>query len=335
MTQTPRRFWFLVFPDLPRPVGGVKQMHRVAEAIQACGHEVVLVQDDVAFHPGWFASDLPTTDRQSWLQRTDLRPERDVLILAETFLPAVPRFQPGLPKILLNQNGAYSFGMPGKKFLKPAEVLALYRHPDIQQVWCVSEHDRRLLTLGLGLPTNRVKLLVNGLESHVRPSGAKHWQVAYMPRKNSHDANVVTALLQHQPWWPGWTLQRIECCSHAEVVAVLQRSLVFLSFGHPEGFGLPVAEAMACGCAVVGYSGLGGRELFDLAAGYGLGVSVEYGDWLGCVQGLEHINQALRHRQDDVSHQLEVMSDAVMQRYSLEQMQRSVGDAIGSLLTSI
>ena len=86
---------------------------------------------------------------------------------------------------------------------------------------------------------------------------------------------------------------------------------------------------------MVGYSGLGGRELFDLAAGYGLGVSVEYGDWLGCVQGLEHINQALRHRQDDVSHQLEVMADAVMQRYSLEQMQRSVGDAIGSLLTSI
>ena len=76
MTQAPRRFWILAFPDLPNPVGGIKQMHRVGEAIQACGHEVVLVQDDARFHPRWFHSDLPTTDRQSWLTRTDLTFER-------------------------------------------------------------------------------------------------------------------------------------------------------------------------------------------------------------------------------------------------------------------
>ena len=53
------------YPDLPKPVGGIKQMHRVAEAIQLAAM-VVLVQDSAAFHPGWFHSDLPTTDRQSW-----------------------------------------------------------------------------------------------------------------------------------------------------------------------------------------------------------------------------------------------------------------------------
>ena len=153
MTQVPRRFWLLAYPDLPKPVGGIKQMHRVGEAIQACGHEVVLVQDSAAFHPGWFHSDLPTTDRQSWSARTDLTPERDVVILAETFLPSLPAFKPGVPKILLNQNGAYSFGIVGKRFVKTAKVLALYRHPDLQQIWCVSEHDRRLLSLGLGLPS--------------------------------------------------------------------------------------------------------------------------------------------------------------------------------------
>ena len=111
----------LVYPDLPKPVGGIKQMHRVAEAIQACGHEVVLVQDERAFHPGWFHSDLPTTDRQSWSARTDLTPERDVVILAETFLPGLPAFKPGVPKILLNQNGAYSFGIVGKRFAKTCQ----------------------------------------------------------------------------------------------------------------------------------------------------------------------------------------------------------------------
>ncbi len=334
MTHSPWRFWILVFPDVPRPIGGVKQMHRLGEVIQACGHEVVLVQENAEFHPGWFCSELPTIDRKSWFEQSDLLPDRDVLILAETFLPLLSNLRPGLPKIIFNQNGAYSFGVSGKSFPTPADVLDLYGHPDLRQVWCVSEHDRSLLCLGLGLPTERVKLLVNGLEPQVRPAVAKQWQVAYMPRKNSHDAEVVTTLLQQQPWWKGWSLQVIKDCSHAEVIAILQHSLVFVSFGHPEGFGLPVAEAMACGCAVVGYSGLGGRELFDLADGYGLGVSVEPGDWLGFIDGVQRINQRLRIRQDDVSHQLDVMAAVVRQRYSMERMQRSISDAIDSVFAA-
>ena len=82
---------------------------------------------------------------------------------------------------------------------------------------------------------------------------------------------------------------------------------------------------------MVGYSGLGGRELFDLAAGYGLGVPVELGDWLGCVQGVERINHALRSRQDDVALQLDAMASAVRQRYSIDAMQGSVAEAIDQL----
>ena len=98
-------------------------------------------------------------------------------------------------------------------FPKRPEVLELYRHPDLLQIWCVSEHDRRLLSLGLGLPAEQVKRLVNGLEPQVKPGEAKHWKVSFMPRKNSHDAKVVTALLQRQPWWKGWSLQMIHKCS--------------------------------------------------------------------------------------------------------------------------
>lgn len=306
-------------------------MHRVGEAIQACGHEVVLVQEDASFHPGWFRSDLPTSDRQSWFKRTDLIPEKDVVILPETFLPLLPSHKLGLPKILLNQNGTYSFGVVGYPFPLPLQVLELYRHQDLQQVWCVSENDRRLLSLGLGLPADRVRRLVNGLEPQVCPGGPKQLKVAFMPRKNKHDVDVVTALLQKQPWWTGWAFEIIENCSHDAVIEALQSSLVFLAFGDKEGFGLPVAEAMACGCAVVGYSGLGGRELFDLAASYGVGVAVEAGDWLGCVQGVERIDHAVRSRQDDLDIRLNAMANAVQKRYSIQEMKRSVAEAISLL----
>ena len=32
-----RRFWFLAYPDLQKAVGGIKQIHRVAEIIDQLG----------------------------------------------------------------------------------------------------------------------------------------------------------------------------------------------------------------------------------------------------------------------------------------------------------
>ena len=39
------RYWLSLHPDIKRPIGGVKQMHRLAEAIQCCGHEAFLIQE--------------------------------------------------------------------------------------------------------------------------------------------------------------------------------------------------------------------------------------------------------------------------------------------------
>src|SRR4029077_5138473 len=38
-----------------------------------------------------------------------------------------------------------------------------------------------------------------------------------------------------------------------------------LAFGQKEGFGLPAAEAMSCGCYVIGFSRQGGNEIFHPA----------------------------------------------------------------------
>jgi glycosyltransferase involved in cell wall biosynthesis len=42
----------------------------------------------------------------------------------------------------------------------------------------------------------------------------------------------------------------------------LKESLLFLSFVNGEGLGLLAVEAMSCGCVVVGYDGMGGKEFF-------------------------------------------------------------------------
>ena len=324
------RYWLALHPDLPRPIGGVKQVHRFAEALMACGRQATLIQQEAEFHPGWFVSSVPTTGLKQWQNRSDLSPARDVVVLPETFLPAIESYGPGLPKLIFNQNGAYSFGLdPAQLRQPPAEVLQLYHHPLVAQVLCVSQHDERLLAQGFGLGQERVCRLVNGIEAALfRPAGAKRRQIAYMPRKNGRDAAVVAALLEAQPWWPGWQLVPIHKRSQAEVARILQQSLVFLAFGHPEGFGLPLAEALASGCALVGYSGLGGRELFGLGADHGVALEVAYGDWLGFVEAVAALDRSLQKQQGAVLQALQAASKAVRAQYSPAAMQASVAAAL-------
>ena len=64
-------------------------MHRLAEAIEACGHRAVLVQESADFHPGWFQSQVSTIARADWMASTQFT-STDVVIVAETFLPLIP-----------------------------------------------------------------------------------------------------------------------------------------------------------------------------------------------------------------------------------------------------
>ena len=328
----PRRYWLALHPDVRKPIGGAKQMHRFAEALMCCGRQATLIQERAEFHPGWFESQVKTISLADWRQERDLDPRTDVVVLPETFLPALPRYGPGLPKLIFNQNGAYSFGLGnGDGFPDTAEAaLNLYSLCDLAHVLCVSEHDQQLLERGFNLGPQRVSRLINAVETDVfRPGGSKKTRVvSFMPRKNSRDAAIVAALLHSQPWFAGWTLEPIQGLSQADVAQRLQRSIGFLAFGHPEGFGLPLAEAAACGCALIGYSGLGGRELMAIARSQQVGWEVDYGDWQGFLNGTEALIRAIQEHPKTVVNQLQTLSVQVRQRYSWTEMVKSVEKAL-------
>lgn len=86
-------------------------------------------------------------------------------------------------------------------------------------------------------------------------------QIAYMPRKRENETLFVKGLFQslypqyrEVPWVPICNMSRDECAR------VMQKSAVFAAFGFTEGLGLPPLEAMACGCLVAGFDGLGGAD---------------------------------------------------------------------------
>lgn len=89
-----------------------------------------------------------------------------------------------------------------------------------------------------------------------------------------------------------------------------------------------MAEALACGCALAGYSGLGGRELIELAAEHDVGVEVAYGDWWGFVQACYALDHSLATQSSAVMEALLKVSKQVRQRYSMQAMQSSVAAAL-------
>ena len=108
-------------------------------------------------------------------------------------------------------------------------------------------------------------------------------------------------------------------------------STIFLSFGHPEGFGLPVAEALASQCAVVGYDGIGGRELFDFSSNYGLSKSVPFGDWTAFTEATFKLYSEYMLYPDLFRYQSERMSSLIRIQYSVSAMQQSIQDALHML----
>ena len=210
MMQNHFRYWLALHPISPDQ-SEVKQMHRLAEALNHIGRDARIIQDKAEFHPDWFKSNVFTISLSEFRSHTELRSDRDIVILPETFLPVLPRYAPGLPKILFNQNGAYSFGFKdGDGFPDPTQVLKLYAHSDLKHVLCISRHDEMLLKNAFQLGDRRVSRLINGIETNLfQPAGSKQRVISYMPRKNTKDSAIVTALLRRQPWFQdsGWSLQ--------------------------------------------------------------------------------------------------------------------------------
>lgn len=329
------RFWILVFPDISKPIGGVKQLHRICEIILSLGFECHLVQEDRSFHPSWFDSNVKTVSRKDWLIQGDLNSESDIIIIPETFLPAIDTIYPTIKKIIFNQNSSYTFGLPGQNF-DVKKTVSYYRHPDILQVWCISRYDYQFLVNTLCVSSIALYRIINALTSSdaLSHSLPKKQQICFMPRKNSRDAEVVTSLLARQEVLDTWNIIPVNNCSHAEVINIFEKSLIYLSFGHPEGFGLPVAEAMACGCAVVGYSGLGGRELFRSNTSLYVNSEVEYGDWSGFAQGVLSTISNLKTNPDSFLTQLAFHAKAIKSIYSTSNMKDSIINALNDIKLS-
>ena len=308
--MTSRRLLFVCYPDTNHPIGGVKQIYRQVEMLHRAGWNAYVLQQQPGFRPDWFSSDAPVLDFETY-KASPPSADNDLLVLPETWLTNVPSYLPGIPKVIFNQNAFYSFGLSGDC---DNRTLDLYRHGDIQAVVTVSNDSRHLLIEGCGIPAERCFALINGIDRQLFHAPAvKHRRVVFLGRKHVDHARKVALMASHHPKMKHLDFQELPRMQHEEVANALREALLFLSCGHPEGFGLPLAEAIACGCLVVGYHGLAGRD-FALPHMQ----VVEFGDLLGLLKGVEQELARFDAAPEAVIQERLAASESILRTYSME-----------------
>ena len=321
--MTRRRLLFVCYPDTNHTIGGVKQIYRQVELLHQQGWDAHVLQERPGFRPDWFSSQAPVLDLASYLA-SGPSAERDLIVLPETWLTNVPGYLPGIPKVIFNQNAFYTFGLEGRC---EADTLQLYHHADIRGVVTVSQDSRALLVHGCGIATERCHVVINGIDPALfYAPELKLRRIVFMGRKHADHLRKVALMARRRPSLARYSFRELPRLTHQEVAQELREALLFLSCGHPEGFGLPLAEAIACGCLVVGYHGLGGRD-FALPHMH----CVEFGDLLGFVDGIEAELRRFEQAPAAVAHERCQASRSLQERYSPEA-ERSVAEQVwGSL----
>jgi hypothetical protein len=304
---------YFVCPDTDDPSGGIRVIYRAVDHFNAAGIPAVLVHEAEGFACTWFAHDTPIIHADAATPRAD----RDLLVIPEVYGPGLADIGPGIRKVIFNQNAYNTFH--GYDHLT-APGATSYDHPDVVGAVCVSDDNAAYLRYGF--PHLDVERITYQLDPTLwwSPEGPRKRRLTYMPRKHADQAGQVLNLLSQRGALRDVEVVPLHGMSETEVAAAQRESLVFLSFGYPEGCPFPPKEAMAAGCLVVGYHGMGGRDYFTPRNGH----PVPQGDIVAFARTVEDVLD--RHRADPVgleAHAREV-SDRIRARYTPAAERESV-----------
>lgn len=313
--------WVLAgFLETEAPLGGLKMLYRLVDVLNANGFPAAVVHARPGFRCDWF-------ENQTAVRYLDGRFVRrsDLLVVPEVFGPHCAEIGRGARKVIYNQNAYYTFQ---GYTLDPQDRATPYRDPEVAAALVVSEDSRDYLSYVFPeLERHRIRHSVRA-DLFFHPGAPKRRQICFMPRKGEAVLLQVINILKQREALDGVELVPVEALSEREVAARLREALLFLSASAAEGFGLPVAEAMACGCVAVGFPAGGGRELMQPGAA----VAVAQDDVIALAQACEDLLRRHREAPAEVEEMGRRAAAFIQAGYSREAEERSIVQAWRSIL---
>jgi glycosyltransferase involved in cell wall biosynthesis len=301
---------YFLTPDYDVPAGGVRVIYRHVDILNEAGLAAFVLHSRRGFRCSWFENQTRVTDIGS----VRIGPQ-DLLVVPELDIDLLSRVGPTCRYVIFNQNSHLTWSRAD------ADVAAQYeRNPSLAAVVVVSEHSGEMLRQAFpAAPIRRVRLGVDPRLFHPSQEVRAN-RITYMPRRGLSDAKQVLSTLGGCGLLKNWEVVPLSGLDHAGVASQFRQSKIFLAFTYQEGFGLPAAEAMACGNYVIGHHGFGGREFFspDYCT------PVEAGDTMSFVQAVERAILSEDSTPGWCRSRGFAAAEAVLRQYSLEHERQDV-----------
>jgi hypothetical protein len=306
--------------DSDRPVGGNRTIYRHVDALNSAGIPAVVVHHKSGFACSWFDHKTPVIGSKAVTLTSS-----DILVVPEFYGPSLLKLPVGPRVVIFNQNAYQTFSG-----VSAASPSATYRDVlGIEAILVVSKDNEDYLRYAF--PELRIERVRNAVDGQIfYPAAmAAGRRVAVMPRRRLADCAQVLHLLRMRGCLNSWEVIRIEGCSERETADAMRSCAIFLSFSEREGFGMPPAEAMACGCYVIGFTGMGGREFFDPS----ISSPVEEGDILAFAKATEEALLADDKEMHSLRTRALAASKRILDEYSPEHQRDDLLGFFDSLLT--
>lgn len=302
---------YYLCPDDDTPSGGIKMIYRHVDILNRNNISANVLHQREGFRCAWFLNDTGI----SYLEKTRIHAS-DFLVVPEIYGPGITKIGSNVRKVIFNQNCYNTFLHYS---IDPTNKTTPYRQNDVIAVLVVSEDNKQYLEYVY--PELKVIRLHYGINPDLFSYySEKKKQICFMPRKHVNEAVQVINILKFRDVLDDFTIIPIEHKSEEEVGDIFKDSLLFLSFGYPEGFGLPPAEAMACGCIAVGYHGMGGKEFFKSEFAY----PIEQGNIISFANTVEQLLKEYQLNPDTLIAQGKMASDFILQTYSIEREEEDI-----------
>ncbi len=308
---------YFLTPDYSPPAGGIRVIYRHVDILNQAGIRAFVLHQRTGFRCSWFDNSTQVTYRKN---TKILR--GDTLVIPEICVDIIDRLPPTISYAIFNQGVHLSWDRPS-----PNAANYYTSRNGLRGVITVSSHSQEMLHFAFGCDPFRIHVGIDP-EFFYFADGRRKNRITYMPRRMPKDAQLVLDILRGRGVLADWDVVELDRMSQAEVAAQLRQSKIFLAFAYQEGFGLPAAEAMACGNYVVGYHGFGGQEFFRPE----FSTPVSTGDAMRFAQAVEAAILNEKSHPGWCQERGREASAFVLSEYSLVREQQEVRDLYEKLL---
>lgn len=235
-------------PDFSPPSAGTRRLYRHVHHLNCLGYDAKVVHQKKGFHLTWHGYRVPML----WIEDQPGFGKDDVLVFPEgmsTLMRETRRFP--CTRIAIALNWAYIYSN-----LPKGENWCDY---GISHVITPSQVIKDFLEWSMGI---KVTLIANHVDLYkftYRPD-KKLPKISYMSRKDLSGEILRTIFEKKEGRHQKFQWVRLHDMTENRYAAELTTSVVFLATSPQEGMPTSVLEAMAAGCLVLGFSGVGGND---------------------------------------------------------------------------